>query len=172
MNASPRAYAPPLSDLLPVPDAESERRAYLSHEAAVRSVGSLYLLGALICALASLVLLLTDDVGSGAALVYAALSAFQVILAWGLYRLDPRVRLPVGLCSTLGLLVLPPLGTLLNAYALYLLFSPKGEHVFSSTYREVIGRTPTIRYERSPIAAAAVLCAIIGLLLLTWAVVA
>ncbi len=42
-----------------------------------------------------------------------------------------------------------PCGTVISAYLLYLLFSPKGELVFSDPYEEIIQGTPHIKYKTS-----------------------
>jgi hypothetical protein len=48
----------------------------------------------------------------------------------------------------LGLIAFP-IGTIINAYILYLLLSAKGKYVFSADYRAVITATPHIRYKMS-----------------------
>ena len=50
--------------------------------------------------------------------------------------------------SAIGLLGFP-IGTLISAYFLYLLVSEKGKVVFSDEYKEVIRKTPHIRYKTS-----------------------
>jgi hypothetical protein len=57
-------------------------------------------------------------------------------------------RIPTGILSGLGLLGFP-LGTLINGYILYLIFSQKGKTVFSEEYQAVIEQTPHIKYRTS-----------------------
>jgi ABC-type multidrug transport system permease subunit len=42
-----------------------------------------------------------------------------------------------------------PIGTLINAYILYLFLSKKGRTVFSPGYQEVIAATPDVKYKTS-----------------------
>lgn len=104
----------------------------------MQAVGFLYLLGAFvmtIVGLANLVMRLgfatsVDNV------VYAAwvgVALIQGWTGWHLRSLDNRARTPT--------LVLP-VGTLINAYILYLLLCAKGKYVFSSDYRAVIDASP------------------------------
>ena len=69
-------------------------------------------------------------------------------------------RIPTGILSGIGLLAFP-IGTLINAYVLYLIFSAKGKMVFSDEYRAVIEQTPHIKYRTSII-----VWIVLGLLLL------
>jgi len=66
----------------------------------------------------------------------------------GLRRLRKWARIPTGILSGIGLLGFP-LGTLINGYILYLIFSQKGKTVFSEDYRAVIEQTPHIKYRTS-----------------------
>jgi hypothetical protein len=76
------------------------------------------------------------------------LSAVQLWTANGLRRLQHWARIPSGILSGFGLLGFP-IGTLINGYILYLLFSEKGKMVFSPAYQEVIRQTPQIKYKTS-----------------------
>jgi hypothetical protein len=66
----------------------------------------------------------------------------------GLRRLKRWARIPVGILSGIGLIGFP-LGTIINAYILYLVFGKKGVTVFSDEYRLVIEQTPHIKYKTS-----------------------
>lgn len=142
-------------------DAEMIRREHLSHEASVKSVGSLYLLGGVLAFFAGLgVLAYSSAVDAGvvgAGLVFAGV--LQTIVAVGLQRLRRWARVISILLSVLGLLAFP-VGTLINGYILFLMLSAKGSMVFSDHYQEVIHQTPHIKYKTSPIVK------IFGLLLL------
>jgi len=50
--------------------------------------------------------------------------------------------------SGLGLLAFP-IGTVINAYILYLFLSKKGRTVFSPQYKDVIAATPHVKYRTS-----------------------
>ncbi len=54
--------------------------------------------------------------------------------------------MPLLVFSLLGLVGFP-IGTLINAYILYIVFSAKGKLIFSDEYRKVIQLTPHIKYK-------------------------
>jgi hypothetical protein len=117
----------------------------------VKSVGFLYLLGAAVVLLAAMGMLLSSrSVGSNAlvAILLLGLAAVQIWTGLGLRRLQRWARIPSGILSGLGLLGFP-LGTLINGYILYLLFSKKGTMVFSEDYQRVIEETPHVKYRTS-----------------------
>ena len=63
----------------------------------------------------------------------------------GLARLSPWAKTPACLLLVVGMVVVPPVGTLIGAYILDLLITEKGRVVFSTKYREVVRQTPHIR---------------------------
>jgi hypothetical protein len=81
-------------------------------------------------------------------------------LAGGLRQLRPWAKTTATVLAAIGLLLFP-VGTIINAYVLYLLLSTKGSMVFSERYQEVIVVTPHIRYKTSP-----VIYALLGLVIL------
>ena len=135
--------------------AESIRNTHLSHEASVRGLGALYVLGSmfgLVACLAAIVGGLTgsEDTIAGVVggLVLGAFCALQLWVGLGLRKLQPAVRIPAVVLSCVGLVGFP-IGTLLSAYFLYLLLSAKGKLVFSEAYAEVRAQTPHIVYKTS-----------------------
>jgi hypothetical protein len=78
----------------------------------------------------------------------------------GVRGLKSWARIPAGILSSIGLLYLG-LGTIVNAYILYLLFCQKGKTVFSDEYKRVIAETPHVKYRTSIVA-----WVVLGLLLL------
>lgn len=96
----------------------------------------------------------------GVSFIFLLLGAGQLWVGYGLRRLRKWARIPTGILSGLGLLAFP-IGTLINAYILYLLFCQKGKMVFSDEYRAVIEQTPHIKYRTSII-----VWIVLGLLLL------
>lgn len=173
MTDASNPFAAPQADLdavtaevVSLSDAEAIRRELIGHEASVKSIGTLYYLGAVLTGLGAvsmggfLLLGLLAEGGADSVLeaqpfffggltcFYGVIAAVTFVLARGLRRLNPRVRVPTGILCALGLLAIP-LGTLINAYFLYLLFSEKGRRVFSPEYREIIRQTPHIRYKTS-----------------------
>ena len=128
---------------------EETRKAYLNHEASIQAIGSLYLLSAVIALIAGIASFFQDEHTS--ALVGAVLVVLGLCQGWvggKLRKLDPVAKGPATLLACLGLLAIP-LGTIINAYFLYLLHSAKGKVVFSPEYRSVIAATPHIRYRMS-----------------------
>ena len=141
-------------------DAERIRTELISHEASIQSIGVLYLLGAALGTLAGIFLTLTgvsaavqngqqDAVfGLMAGVFITGLSVGQGFVGLGLRRLRAWTRIPVGILSGIGLLGIP-LGTLINGYILYLIFSTKGSRVFAPEYQTIIQQTPHIKYRTS-----------------------
>jgi hypothetical protein len=166
--ASPRA----IGTETPTSDAEAIRMAHLSHEASVRSIGSLYYLGGILTAITLVSLLVVgvtggDTFGPGDVFGFAILFGMLTIsfgIGRGLRTLRRSAQIFAGLISTLGLLAFP-IGTLINGYILCLLFSSKGNRVFSAEYKEIIEQTPHVVYRQSTLLA--VLAVILLLLLLT-----
>jgi hypothetical protein len=131
--------------------AETIRNDHIRHEASIKTVGILYFLsGAFFLVVAVVGLFnpgtLGESIGSGA--VFLAIAAFMITAGVGIRRLRPWARATSGVISGTGLLFIP-LGTLINAYILYLLFSAKGKMVFSEEYKGVIAETPHIKYRSS-----------------------
>ena len=66
----------------------------------------------------------------------------------GLRQLKPNAKTPTIVLSILGLFNLG-LGTLINAYVLYLVLSKKGKLIFSGEYQDIVAATPHIKYKTS-----------------------
>ena len=133
-------------------NAEAIRNAHLSHEASVKSVGALYMIGGVFCVAASGMFLFIPQGPrteiAGMFILLPAIGIVQFATAFGLRGLQGWARIPTGLFSAFGLLGFP-LGTIINGYILYLIFSAKGAMVFSEDYREIIAQTPHIKYRTS-----------------------
>ncbi|MEO2018548.1 MAG: hypothetical protein ABGZ53_29710 [Fuerstiella sp.] len=98
--------------------AEAIRYAHLSHEASVKSIGTLYLIGGVICMIISISLIfdtvgpIGGTVGSGGMFIlFAAIGIVQFVTAFGLRGLHGWARIPTGLVSGIGLLGFP-IGTI------------------------------------------------------------
>jgi hypothetical protein len=135
-------------------DAEDIRNEHIKHEASVKSVGVLYFIGACVLVLVGVMSLLqpsspvTDAFSAIFAILFFLIGAAQFAVAIGLRRLKSWARPIAGLFAGIGLIGFP-IGTIINAYILYLLFSKKGKTVFSPEYQEVIAQTPHIKYRTS-----------------------
>ena len=185
LDANP--YAPPLAPIGGVPlstdanlaAAERMRRNYLSHEANLQSIGSLYYLGALLTLVVlvvwAVVFFIESNGQAGPAGImaygfYAVIGALLLAMGYGLTKLQPWARwtavvlagLPLTLYGLVVLYVLvlsptPAIPALFGAvicclifgYILYLLLSPKSGVVFTHEYKDVIARTPHIKYKTS-----------------------
>ena len=91
----------------------------------------------------------------------AFLSASSVVVGWGMRMLWAWARTPAIVLAAIGLLGFP-IGTLINAYILWLLASRKGRMVLSTEYAAIVEATPHVRY-RTPI----VLWIALGLIVLS-----
>lgn len=136
-------------------DVESTRRKYLNHEASVKGVGSLYLLGGIVGVLGLLAMFggLASGGGIGSQeMVVLVLSGgigiLQLIAGLGLRKLTNRGRILGAVIAGISLIGFP-IGTVIGAYILYLLLGAKGKVVFSPEYQAVIAQTPHIRYRTS-----------------------
>jgi len=166
---NPNPYAAGVVQAQPVrSDVEDTRHKYLSHEASVKSIGVLYILGGIFGTLAGVaylvmgvsVLVSQDQMGGelppaamggifiGLGILVLALSIGQVVVAVGFRKLAAWSRIPGAVIAAFGLLGFP-IGTLISAYIMYLLLSQKGAMVFSPQYKEVMEQTPHIKYKTS-----------------------
>ena len=156
MSNAANPYAPPaarVDDAVGVnSEAEAIRKAHISHEASVKSVGILYYLGGAIGIIVAVVALFAGKADLSLAVVPALiLAAFGVgglFTAWGIRALRRWAQVVGSLFAALGLLNFP-VGTLINLYILYLFLSKKGRTIFSPAYQDVIAATPHVKYRTS-----------------------
>ncbi|HET7843148.1 MAG TPA: hypothetical protein VFL14_03295 [Xanthomonadales bacterium] len=155
-------YAAPsavVADVLPgVSDAEAIRTAHIRHERQLKGIGSLYGLGAAIwlaLGIATVVMAVMGRDGTngapaliGGAAVYLTLGALLAALATGYRRLRPWIRVPGGILAAIGLLAFP-IGTLINAAILYVLFCAKGRTVLSPEYAAIVAATPHVKFRHT-----------------------
>jgi len=152
-------YAAPsavVADVQPgLSEAESVRQAHIRHERQIKSIGALYFLGAAVFAISTVVLGGTIGTapfsaafGTGMVAAYAVLAVISGTIGYGFRKLRPWVRIPGGIMSALGLLAFP-LGTLVNTWALWAMFSAKGQVVLAPDYAAIIAATPHVRYRYS-----------------------
>lgn len=138
---------------------EETRRQLLNHEASIKSIGLLYLLGSIILVILGIISFVSaisapqlrgtvSQIATTVSVAFFLLGVLQAFVAVGLRKLQRWTRIPVGIVSGIGLLSFP-IGTLINGYILYLVFSQKGSQVFSPEYQEIIRQTPHIRYRTS-----------------------
>jgi hypothetical protein len=113
-------------------DAETTRLEYLRRESSIRSFGTFS------CIVGVLAFFIN----------FKLTGTIFILLGLGMRSLHKWARIPTLVLAGIGLLSWP-IGTLLNAYILYLLLSPKGEFVFSDEYHKIILDSPNIRSRTS-----------------------
>jgi hypothetical protein len=159
MSSNANPYAPPVArvaDVSNAADSQSEaiRQEHIKHEASVRSVGLLYLLGGLLASIAAIGMLAAAFFSErsglllGLSAIYLAIGALSLFAGKGLRDLQPWARTTSIVLSSIGLLGFP-VGTLINGYILYLMLSAKGKRIFSEDYADIIAATPHIKYKTS-----------------------
>jgi hypothetical protein len=133
---------------------EETRNQHIKHEASLKSVGILYYLGGaalFFAGLATIPAALSSNAKPEAlvaSMIFVLLGVLQVWTGAALRKFRSWARVVAGVLSGIGLLGFP-IGTIINAYILYLLFSQKGKTVFSPEYQQVIQQTPHIKYKTS-----------------------
>ncbi|MCZ8114981.1 hypothetical protein [Silanimonas sp.] len=159
------AYRPPSANLefadAAAPEAVAIREAHIGHERQLKSVGLLFGLAAF-ALLTSGVMLALNPTPSGPSgdlhvtVEYEpAYIAFLLVvglgcgvMAWGYATLASWIRFVGTPISLLGLLAVP-VGTLIHAYILYLIWCEKGRRVLAPDYAAIIRATPQVRYKRT-----------------------
>ena len=154
MTAAVNPYAAPaarVEDIPANPEAEAIRRAHINREASIKAVGILYYLGGaggLLVGLAFLVGGASEINIMYTSLFLVAFGAASLAVGWGVRALRPWGRIAGCVLSVIGLLGFP-IGTLINAYILYLYLSKKGRTIFAPAYKDVIAATPHVKYRTS-----------------------
>lgn len=141
---------------LPPDDPEAIRKSHINNETSIKSIGALYYLAGaffLIGGIASFanVSSIEDLSDLGEAAAYGLFLFFGFILfvvASAIRKLKPWSRIGIGILSGIGLLAFP-MGTLINAYILFLTFGKKGRMIFSDRYKEIIALTPHVKCRTS-----------------------
>ena len=158
MPLSANPYAPPkahVDDIVTTDsDAEAVRREHIQRETSIRSIGMLYYLGGGFLGLGGVLILIAwlarDRTGFnlGVAVVFLVLATVEIAMGRGIRKLRPWARNIGTAFACLGLLGFP-LGTLINAYILYLLLSKQGKRIFEADYADIVAATPGVKYRTS-----------------------
>lgn len=139
----------------PWSEAERMRARNLHHEASIKSIGPLFVVGTVLVTIGGVFWGLPGPQHFGGpfevATFYCLLGMLLCWVAIGLRRLTRASRIGAGVLSAIGLIAFP-FGTVINGYILYLLFSAKGALIFSDEYKRVIDATPHIRYRSTVVA--------------------
>lgn len=169
--ASDNPYAPPAAHVADVTESNSEaeaiRREHIKHEASIRAVGLLYYIGGgslLIVGTAFLTAMRAGPVSSELlpiiGPIYLVLGLLTLVVAYGLRTFRPWARLIGIVLACIGLIGFP-VGTLINAYVLWLLLCKKGRRIFQDDYPAIVAATPHVKYRTSVL-----LWVILGILIL------
>ena len=135
------------------PEAEQVRRAHINHEASIKAVGLLYYLTGFLLILVAVVRMGPSFAGNNFAAVvllcvFVGFAILYFYVGHGLRKLKSGVRIPAIVLSVIGLLGFP-VGTLINAYILWLLLCAKGRFIFTPEYATIIDATPQVKYRTS-----------------------
>jgi len=171
MSTQANPYAPPTARVEDVAstdsNAEAIRREHIKHEASIRSVGALYVIGGVLGALAGIGVFVSgmmdnnrSSMGEMVGAVYLIFSLPSFVTGLGLRKLQPWTRIAAIIFSCIGLLGIP-FGTIINGYILYLMLAAKGKRIFQPDYPAIVAATPHIKYRTS-----IVIWIVVGLLFL------
>lgn len=142
------------------PSAEETRQRLIRHEIQLKSIGSLYVLSTFVLLVAAVAMAMplfpgaaaSADADTTAALatgLFLGIFALATMaLAVGYRGLYPWVKYPGTLMAVIGLLGIP-VGTIINAYILYLVWCQDGREVLDDGYRAIIAATPQVKYQRT-----------------------
>lgn len=160
-------YTPPATKVREVghsDEVERDRREHLEVETNLISLGRLHFLGGFFAVPGSLLVLANSADSRTLAFAAAALGfgTLSFVSGFLLRRLSPRARGPATVTAAFGLLLFP-LGTVIDGWLLFLLFSSKGRRVLSNGYREVVSSTPHVGHRASPLLWAILALLIAGL---------
>ncbi len=155
-------YAAPKAEVLThVSAEEAERRAHLSAESSIKTLGCLYLVGAMLCVI-SLVLFgvsfftarVTMPPGDEMAKIAAA-AALLGAVGYGLRRLRLWAAVLASLVSgiliilTLPMLPRAVMGVVIHVVIILTLMGQKGRRVMRPDYQQIIASTPDVRQRTS-----------------------
>ncbi|WP_193213233.1 hypothetical protein [Luteolibacter marinus] len=127
------------------------RREHLEHETAVRA------LGWLLCTGGILIFALTVIIGLEGVILHSSPGAtFKLLIGFagaslpyvtgvGLRRLESWA-LPSAILFLFVGMLLVPIGTLLGGYGIGVLCCPRGHRILSGEYREIVARTPGVKW--------------------------
>ena len=131
---------------------ESVRLEYLSHEAALKAVGSLFLIiSALVSSLMTIFTskFLNEELLNNErtfVLSYWVLVPISLYIGIKMRRLDHSIRNTVVIAGALMMFAFP-LGTVVGPGVLYVVCCKKGKFILSQRYANIRYRTPGIHYE-------------------------
>lgn len=143
-----------------IADPERIRRLHLKHEASLKGMGTLLILGGVLVGISFTAIFAgPGSRGGGMTLlqgpelvmiaVMLVVLVLQMVVGVGLRRLAPWAWIPGIVVAAISIINIP-IGTVIGGYFLYLLLAPKGRRILAADYREIVRQTPHIRY-RTPV---------------------
>jgi hypothetical protein len=127
---------------------EEMRRAHLSNETAIKTIGVLYMIGGVLFGyIASISFSLGEG---GVAFLIFVMASFLIWTGWNLSQLAPFAQSAGIGFAVLGLFWFP-VGTIVGSYFLYQLCRKKAGRVLSSEYHEIVDQTPHLKTKTSKI---------------------
>ena len=144
---------PAVTEVAPLaPDIRVIRETHIKHEASLKAVALLCILGGVLllgafafAGIETLAAGLMESSSSMTLLFEIAFGTLQLISGISLRQLRGWARIPAAIVAAVSMTYIP-VGPVIGIYILYLLFSPKGSTVLSGEYRDIVALTPDIRY--------------------------
>ena len=162
----PNPYAPRLVESLAKPDPSSQlpadiRMLHRAHEASLRQIGLYYILTSVLGGIFTLpmtlylfaTLLSNQTINLDiliAAFIFLAilgLLILGILVGAGLRNLHRRTLIPATISAIIWMFHFP-VGTAVNIYLLYLLYSKKGRRILQDDYQNIIAATPEMKLNR------------------------
>lgn len=143
------------------------RQQFLECEANCRSVADLLSGGGIILVIGGSLLFAAGNsrLSQVILVVLTILGIIQFIVAIGVRRFHPRARIGAIIFCALWMLFFP-VGTIFGGACLWYLVRPAATYVFTREYRDVIQRTPHVRYHTSAVSWAILATVLLGVLAL------
>lgn len=167
-------YAAPLVGLETVDPFQQDdiqiRQQFIDCEANVMSIAGLLMFGGIIvtavCGFLALGFLADGGLAElGPAVLLALLGIagiVQLIVGFQVRTFRPRARVGAIIFCALWLLFIP-LGTLFGGVSLWYLLRPAATYVFTQEYRDVIQRTPHVRFRTSAVSWGILIAVVLGI---------
>jgi hypothetical protein len=155
-------YAAPKAEVLTqVSPEEAERRAHISTESSIKTLGCLYLIGAILCLISLGIFAIGITISRGSVppadelLKIAAAMALLGAVGYGLRRLQFWAAVLATLVSGYFIVLAVPmmpqsvLGIVIHVAIIATVLGQKGRRVMSADYLQIIASTPHIRQRTS-----------------------
>ncbi|MCA9012235.1 MAG: hypothetical protein KDB01_20925 [Planctomycetaceae bacterium] len=147
------------------------RQQFINCEANVTTIAGVMIIGGLLVAAIAAIAAFVTAANSGAfafgavalLVVLVLLGFVQMVIGARVRTLHPRARIGAIIFCTLWLFFIP-LGTIFGGACLWYLVRPAATYVFTPEYRDVIRRTPHVRFRTSAVSWGILATVLLGLL--------